>query len=74
MSSAKKCDICGRLYEIYDARGDDESRPNGMRFVTFGHHGVVKNWPAKDCCPSCMDYIISTVSKLKKRGEETIND
>lgn len=73
MSAAMKCDICGRFYENYDYDFPSEDSPNGIRFVTTRTSGnIVRTWEIKDCCPECMDYILSTILKLK--GKSAVSD
>jgi hypothetical protein len=56
MSNAKKCDRCGKLYELYD----------GCKVQKGGHSynkvAFLRSWndPCKeyDLCPECMELLI----------------
>lgn len=68
MSAAKKCDICGSLYEIYNVK-KNPSCPNGIMLVNIDEIGSYHNNPVNDCCPTCMITIKETIEKLKKEKE-----
>lgn len=73
MSVARKCDICGRLYEKYTLekneilgfrKSDDIS---SIAFVTDNDDGtfgyIVRNFHSM--CPECMDAIIKLLEERK---------
>lgn len=65
MANAKKCDICGALYESYNETGG-EKNPNGFRFVTS--YLTDASWcghEIMDCCPNCMESIKTHIETLK---------
>lgn len=68
MAVAKKCDICGALYELYNMK-NSEKNWNAVQFynrdMVDSHfsHGI------KDICPDCQKAIGEVVEKLK--GERT---
>lgn len=66
MSIARKCDICGKLYESYNDAGMKGDRHNGIRFVTTYNDGSVRGGFIQDCCPECMKTIEDFVDSLKK--------
>lgn len=68
MAFAKKCDICGFLYEGYNEK-DSEKNPNGFMFVNLDSIGKYYAHNAKDCCPNCMKSILAYIKTLK--GEKT---
>lgn len=71
MSAAKKCDICGELYEPYNMGNyqqyHDPSQNfldyNGIASVTMDTHGGFVPGTTMDCCPVCLraisDFIIT---------------
>lgn len=72
MSVAKKCDICGALYEPYSIEGyqtyHDPSRNfldyNGIAPVTMDNRGGFVPGNPMDCCPTCLKAINDFVSQL----------
>ena len=54
MALAKKCDICGRLYEIYNTKGNNS---NSIRLIQDGEKGSYYCIKHFDCCPECMSSI-----------------
>ena len=67
MASAKKCDICGSLYEGYNMK-DSEKNPNGFMFVNLDDMRKYYAHNVKDCCPNCMKSILDYIETLK--GEQ----
>lgn len=69
MASAKKCDICGALYEAYnhDWIGN---KPNGIALVSIKYDYAYSENTLLDCCPDCMRSIQDFVKSLKKKGEK----
>ena len=68
MASAKKCDLCGRLYEAYHVKNDSK-KTNGIMFLNIDDRGDYIKHHAFDCCPTCMLEFEMCFEKLKKRGE-----
>ena len=60
MAIAKKCDICGKLYEEYNFK---QSKDNFNGFVLLN----VDYSPAYDCCPKCMKSIREHINSLTKK-------
>lgn len=74
MSMAKKCDICGELYEDYgrNSRGSSE-KPNSLLLACrdYNKYGYVcMNF--YDCCPSCMQRIQTLIDSIRVPAE--LND
>ena len=68
MAFAKKCDICGKLYEEYNV-AKNEKKTNGMRFLNLDYQR--KYYYAHDpidCCPECMGSIRNHIVLLKNGG------
>ena len=67
MAEARKCDRCGKLYEIYTVIG----LPNDLRKVstiTTGNDNADNE--SRDLCPECMDEFI----EWYKKGQEQENE
>jgi hypothetical protein len=65
MANAKKCDICGKLYENYSDSDNED-------MIIFGH----KNEPhiggsvtkrLFDCCPDCLKSVKEHIESLKHK-------
>lgn len=69
MASAKKCDICGVLYEGYNMKNDSENT-NGFTFLNIGYNGTCFSHKATDCCPECMESIRKHIDGLKKKDDK----
>ncbi len=55
---AKKCDICGKLYESYGKATNDPKDANGFMFVSVKSNGTDYFCSkTKDLCPECMDAL-----------------
>lgn len=65
MAIAKKCDICGALYELYNTKNSVD-KTNGIMFVNIDEHSKYYSHAAEDCCPSCMDSIKQHINTLRK--------
>ena len=68
MSIAKSCDICGKLYPIYNTK-KNENDTNGIMLLNIDEQ--MKYYPHKalDCCPECMDSIKKHIKALKEGGK-----
>ena len=67
MASARKCDRCGNLYEIYDGirfeRGGYSY--NWMRILT-NHGSAMRDF---DLCPECMTKLIEFLRNEEAKDE-----
>ena len=71
MAVAKKCDLCGALYE-YKKKSEcntDESA-NGVALLYINDNNNYFVYDSLDCCPDCMHSIQVTIKLLKEKGEE----
>lgn len=68
---AMKCDVCGKLYEIYD--GDKvfhkTTKSNIIMFVNETPNGSC-NYGKKDLCPACMMAVIDLLARLSAKDKE----
>ena len=76
MADAKKCDICGRFYELYGCQRPFTSNANAFVFLYEDSFGEYKKAKYKgntymDCCKDCIDAIAALVDDLGKPGEES---
>lgn len=64
MASTKKCDICGKLYEVYNDFKDSKN-VNGLMFLNV--NATQKYWghTVIDLCPECMLSIQDHIKSLK---------
>lgn len=67
MALARKCDRCGKLYEIYYATGlpDDLSKVSTIRTGNNNAENMIR-----DLCPECMKEFI----EWYKKGQEQENE
>lgn len=73
MALAKKCDICGKLYEAYNFI-KNESKPSGIMLVNVCPDDEYYSGDIIDCCPECMSTIMSAINGLKPAGPEMRED
>lgn len=67
---AKKCDICGKLYEAYGKASENERGANGFMFVTVKSNGTdYYGGRIKDLCPECMDALRAFMRERGWRDE-----
>jgi len=77
MAAAKKCDVCGKFYDVYNHK-QDPNNPNGIMFVNIDGKGDYYRGTPTDLCPSCLTHVKSFIAQLRlyngKLGEayETI--
>ena len=64
MAFAKKCDICGKLHELYNVK-HDKDKTNGLVFVNIDSKRSYFTNDVLDCCPECMQSIRNHVESLK---------
>ena len=48
MAIAKKCDICGKLYERYNER-ENQNKPNGFRLMSIDENKKYYAYKVTDC-------------------------
>lgn len=68
MSTAKKCDICGTLYESYNIK-HDKKNTNGIMFLNIDDQQKYFPNDMIDCCQKCMEAIRLNIDILKNGGE-----
>ena len=68
MAIAKKCGICGKLYEEYNFKQSKDNF-NGFMLLNIDYKGSYFHGPACDCCPECMNSIMKHIESLKKIKE-----
>lgn len=64
MAQARKCDVCGGLYELYNT-SYDRSRSNAIRMVKYDGEGYL-NVKTYDLCPNCMKAIEDVIEERRK--------
>lgn len=69
MIIAKKCDICGKLYEIYNVVKDADN-VNGLMYLNIDAKGDYYKHVVIDCCPKCMKSIKKHIDMLHNAGLE----
>lgn len=72
MALARKCDVCGVLYEEYEISIEKIGCCNGIAFI----HKGFRDWDARkffDCCPDCFNGIQNYMKALKDRNKEKEN-
>lgn len=66
MAAAKKCDRCGKLYELYDVP-DKQIFGHNINGVDLTHdHDYIKEF---DLCPDCMEALLVWLKNGKKEKE-----
>lgn len=73
MALAKKCDICGKLYETYNSK-NDQRNPSGFMFVNVCEDDKYYSGNVADCCPECMNTIMDAINGLKPNSPEMRED
>ena len=68
MSLAKKCDICGGLYEAYNVKCSSEN-VNGYILLNIDTNMKYFSHNMVDCCPACMDSIKAHIKELSERSK-----
>ena len=68
MAIAKKCDICGKMYDSYNMRADKKNT-NGIMFLNIDNCQKYYTGDVMDCCPNCMAAIRLNIDILKNGGE-----
>lgn len=67
MAIAKKCDICGKLYELYNTRNDGD-HTNGLMLLNIDYDNKYWSHGKIDCCPECMESIRKHIQSLREEG------
>lgn len=67
MAFAKKCDICGKLYEEYNTK-ENKNKTNGLTFLNIDYKGNYFAHKAIDCCPGCMKTIKHYIESIRNGG------
>lgn len=69
MALARKCDICGRLYENYSTEIRNASgKVNGVSYIHKSlNSSQLTNCKSMDCCHSCFNAIVSFIEDMKDR-------
>lgn len=62
---AKKCDICGTLYEAYNCK-KNARKPSGIMLVNVCNGDEYYSQDVTDCCPKCMASIMDTIESLRQ--------
>lgn len=65
MALAKKCDVCGKLYERYNEENNIED-VNGIMFLNIDRVGKYFSHGTMDCCPECMKNIKEFIENLSE--------
>lgn len=65
MAIAKKCDICGKLYEEYNVRQSKDNF-NGFMLLNIDRNEDYFHGQPYDCCPECMNSIMEHIKILEK--------
>lgn len=63
MADAKKCDVCGKLYELYNTKNGY----NRLSLRRIDANGCVTYADYYDCCPECMKSIEDYLEKLGRK-------
>lgn len=66
MSIAKKCDVCGSLYESYSFKRSDSNKPNGIMLLNIDNKQQYWSHGAMDLCPECLAAVQNVI---KERSE-----
>lgn len=64
MAYAKKCDRCGKLYEQYNFKNDEEN-PNGIMTLNLDYQRKFYSHAAMDLCPDCMKEFQDWMGEVK---------
>lgn len=62
MAGAKKCDACGKLYEVYNS-ANNKKKPNEFRLVNVDSTGRYYEHCTIDLCPECMDKVMDILNR-----------
>ena len=65
---AKKCDVCGALYEAYSWKTPNYLNPNGFVFLSITNSQTYTPHSIQDCCPNCMSKLKRFIYELKGKN------
>ena len=65
MALAKKCDICGRLYELYNV-ANSRKNWNTLKTYNIDHKGNYFSSDFIECCPKCQQIVQGTIEKIRE--------
>lgn len=66
----KKCDVCGNFYMPYNNNKDNDDGPNGFRLLREDKFCDVHILYRYECCPNCMNKILTLVESLKVHTDD----
>lgn len=69
MAAAKKCDLCGKLYEPYN-EGQNSKKPNGYILISIDTNRKYYDYGSTDCCPDCMETLLQCIKRLGGNKDE----
>ena len=72
MADARKCDLCGKFYDAYNTKNDSK-KVSGLILANVDAKGRYFEHGGIDCCPECMNEIMSVMNKLKEKKHEASN-
>lgn len=69
---AMKCDVCGKLYEIYNGEKvfSKTTKANTIAFINKTSNGGSWTNDKKDLCPVCMMAVIDLLARLSTDNKE----
>lgn len=67
MSSARKCDRCGKYYEFHASKSIKSKQIIGIRIQTAACY-----FDDYDLCPKCVDKLLKFM-RIKEDGEEKVD-
>ena len=68
MALARKCDICGKLYEPYNEKKNSEN-PNGFMLLSNDTTNQYFSYGKIDCCPDCMESILQRIDQQLRKEQ-----
>lgn len=69
--NAKKCDVCGALYMFYNDNDKTNcKKPTGFRLLREDKGFNIRPLDRYDCCPNCMNKILTFVDSLKVHTDD----
>lgn len=63
--NARKCDVCGMLYENYN-KSNNKDKPNSLALLNTDEKNRYYSHDRIDLCPSCMEKIMQILRGNKK--------
>ena len=78
MANARKCDICKRLYDLYNVQPIGVGDRKHSNTLVFGSKDTAYMefvyCKTLDCCPECMGVINDLIDELEESNKEELND